>query len=174
MTDTSFYVHLKSLRDFARELETQLQGILGPAGQLDSLQGTPILLGAFGEASELSQAHQAAAQEMQELLGQVKQAIGFAENVTKVVASGYEQADQSAASGMGGGSGSGASGHGHSHGHGQMGPSGYPSTPAAQVIGSVGSVVTGLNQYVNGAVNDVTNGVTQVVDGLFNSGGTPT
>ena len=149
------------------KLETQRQGILGPAGQLESLQGTPILLGAFGEASELSQAHQAAAQEMQELLSQVKQAIGFAaENVTKVVASGYEQADQSAASGMGGGSGSGGT-SGHSH---HSGNADYSANPVAQ---AVGGVVNGLDGAANGAVGDVTNGVTQVVNGLFNSGGTP-
>lgn len=100
MADQSFFVHLQSLFDFATELETQLTGMSGPVDKLSSLSGTPVLLGDFGEANVLSAAHQAAIAEMSELLGQVRQAIDFAENVTKTVATGYQQADQDVAGGL--------------------------------------------------------------------------
>lgn len=100
MADQSFFVHLQSLFDFADELSTQLTGMSAPVDKLSTLSGSPVLLGDFGEASVLSAAHQAAVAEMSELLGQVRQAIDFAENVTKTVATGYQQADQDVAGGM--------------------------------------------------------------------------
>ena len=100
MADHSFFVHLQALFNFADELSTQLTGMSGPADKLSTLSGSPVLLGDFGEASVLSSAHQAAIAEMSELLGQVRQAIDFAENVTKTVATGYQQADQDVAGGM--------------------------------------------------------------------------
>jgi hypothetical protein len=100
MPDQSFVVHLQSLFDFASELETQLTGISAPADKLSVLSGTPVLLGDFGEATVLGASHQAAVAEMSDLLGQVRQAIDFAENVTKTVATGYQDADQDVAGGM--------------------------------------------------------------------------
>lgn len=100
MADSSFFVHLQSLFDFAGELQTQLTGMTAPVDRLDTLARTPVLLGDFGEAHVLGASHQAAITEMSELLGQVQQAIDFAENVTKTVATGYQQADQDIAGGM--------------------------------------------------------------------------
>jgi hypothetical protein len=100
MADKSFFVHLQSLFDFANELQTQLTGMTTPADRLGTLATTPVLLGDFGEAHTLGACHQAAIAEMSELLGQVQQAIDFAENVTKTVATGYQQADQDVSGGM--------------------------------------------------------------------------
>ncbi|HEX5405653.1 MAG TPA: hypothetical protein VFX16_25540 [Pseudonocardiaceae bacterium] len=100
MADKSFFVHLQSLFDFANELQTQLTGMTAPADRLSTLATSPVLLGDFGEAHTLGASHQAAVAEMSELLGQVQQAINFAENVTKTVATGYQQADQDVAGGM--------------------------------------------------------------------------
>ncbi|HEX3590456.1 MAG TPA: hypothetical protein VHV74_12565 [Pseudonocardiaceae bacterium] len=100
MADQSFFVHLQSLFDFADELQTQLTGMTSPVDRLTTLAGAPVLLGAFGEAQSLGTSHQAAVAEMSDLLGQVRQAFDFAEDVTKTVATGYQQADQEVAGGM--------------------------------------------------------------------------
>ncbi|KAA2266468.1 hypothetical protein F0L68_01595 [Solihabitans fulvus] len=100
MPDTSYFVHLKSLTDFARELETQLDGMLKPMDQLTESAGQPVLLGDFGEATSLSESNRAAIEEMHGLLGQVKQAIAFAENVTKTVAEGYQRTDEDVAAAL--------------------------------------------------------------------------
>ncbi|HEY0808346.1 MAG TPA: hypothetical protein VGD84_24980 [Pseudonocardiaceae bacterium] len=100
MADQSFFVHLQSLANFASELQTQLAGMATPIGHLDSMSTTPMMLGDFGEASALTAANQAAVAEMTDLLGQVKQAISFAENITTTVATGYQEADQNVAGGM--------------------------------------------------------------------------
>jgi hypothetical protein len=100
MSDQSFFVHLQTLLDFAQELQTQLGGLGTPIDQLSALQDTPMKLGAFGEATSLATSHQAAIIEMSDLLGQVQQAISFAEEITNTVANGYQQADQNAAGSM--------------------------------------------------------------------------
>jgi hypothetical protein len=97
MTDQSFFVHLQTLLDFAQELQTQLGGLGTPIEALSALQDTPMKLGAFGEAASLATSQQAAIVEMSDLLGQVQQAISFAEDITKTVANGYQQADENAA-----------------------------------------------------------------------------
>ncbi|QWF78133.1 hypothetical protein [Amycolatopsis sp. CA-230715] len=94
MYDQSYYVHLQSLDDFVRELETQLEGMAKPGERLGDLGERAPLFGEFGEASSLARAHQAAVAEMQGLLEQVKGAITFAREVTTTVADGYAQADQ--------------------------------------------------------------------------------
>lgn len=100
MADQSFFVHLQSLANFAQELQTQLAGMATPIDHLDTMSSSPMLLGAFGEANALAAANQAAVAEMTELLGQVRQAITFAESITSTVATGYQQADQNVAGGM--------------------------------------------------------------------------
>lgn len=100
MADQSFFVHLQSLFNFASELQTQLTGMATPLDHLGTLSTTPVLLGDFGEASALGASHQAAVAEMADLLGQVQQAVTFAENITKTVATGYQQLDQNIAGGM--------------------------------------------------------------------------
>lgn len=100
MADKSFFVHLQSLFDFANELQTQLTGMAAPVDRLGTLATAPVLLGDFGEAHSLTASHQAAIAEMSDLLGEVRQAVDFAENVTNTVATGYQQADQDVAGGM--------------------------------------------------------------------------
>lgn len=97
MHDQSYYVHLESLKDFVRELETQIQAMSKPNDFLLTLGDEPLLFGEFGEAGSLADANRAAVSEMQGLLDQVRSAIGFAQDVTNTVADGYANADQSVA-----------------------------------------------------------------------------
>ncbi|MBN9740692.1 hypothetical protein DMP23_06140 [Amycolatopsis sp. A1MSW2902] len=97
MPDQSYYVHLESLTDFVRELETQIHAMSRPNDFLRTLGEHPLLFGEFGEAASLADAHRAAVAEMQGLLEQVRGAIAFAQDVTTTVADGYAQADQSVA-----------------------------------------------------------------------------
>jgi hypothetical protein len=97
MHDQSYYVHLESLKDFVRELETQIHAMSKPNDFLLTLGEEPLLFGEFGEAGSLADAHRAAVSEMQGLLDQVRSAIGFAQDVTTTVADGYQNADQSVA-----------------------------------------------------------------------------
>jgi hypothetical protein len=122
VTDQSFSVQLSSLLGFAQELQTQLQGIAAPMNALATQSGAPPQFGAFAEASDLAQSQQAALDEMHGLLGQVKQAIDFAQNVTSTVAAGYQQADHDVAAGL-----RQAAPHQGSPGYpGHQGSSGYP------------------------------------------------
>ncbi|MGK3207461.1 hypothetical protein [Amycolatopsis sp. MEPSY49] len=97
MPDQSYYVHLESLKDFVRELETQIHAMSKPNDFLLTLGQEPLLFGEFGEAGSLADAHRAAVSEMQGLLDQVRSAIGFAQDVTTTVADGYAGADQAVA-----------------------------------------------------------------------------
>lgn len=94
MPDQSYYVHLESLKDFVRELETQIHAMSKPNDFLLTLGQEPLLFGEFGEAGSLADAHRAAVAEMQGLLDQVRSAIGFAQEVTTTVADGYQNADE--------------------------------------------------------------------------------
>lgn len=96
----SYSIQLPSLVSFAQELETQIQGIAAPVNALASQSGKP-KFGAFSEAASLVAGQQAALDEMYSLLGQVKQAIEFAQGVTNTVASGYRNADHIVAADLG-------------------------------------------------------------------------
>jgi hypothetical protein len=137
MPDQSYYVHLESLSDFVRELETQIDGMSKPQDFLHTLNGHPLLFGEFGEAGSLADAHNAAVAEMQGLLDQVKGAITFAQNVTTTVADGYEQADQVVAGDL----------HNSGHDGGLLG--GVVST----VEGVVGGVVDSVGGQANSGGN---------------------
>jgi hypothetical protein len=102
--DHSFLVHMQSLTGFTRELETQLDGLVKPTDDLAAIAGKPLLLGDFGEAHGLVQSHDETITEMCDLLGQVKQAIAFADEVTQVVAGHYLDADRDVAAALGLGS----------------------------------------------------------------------
>lgn len=97
----SFLVHMNSLTDFTRELETQLDGLVKPTDDLASIADEPLLLGEFGEAHGLAQSYDATIAQMCDLLGQVKQAIAFADEVTQVVSGHYAEADQVVADALG-------------------------------------------------------------------------
>jgi hypothetical protein len=103
MTEQSFSVQPSSLLSFAQELQTQLDGIAAPMNALATQSGTQPQFGAFTEAWLFGQSQQSAVQEMYELLGQVKQALSFTENVTSTIASAYQDADQDVAASYGGG-----------------------------------------------------------------------
>jgi len=92
-----FQVHLQSLVDFAKELETQLDALERPADRLTVLSETPLPLGDFHEAVSLRNAHIDTAAQMRELLRRLRDALAFAENVTLAVATGYEEFDQQVA-----------------------------------------------------------------------------
>jgi hypothetical protein len=101
MTDQSFSVEVAFLSKFAQELQTQVDGIAAPMNQLATQSGTQPQFGAFTEAWLLGQSQQTAIQEMYDLIGQVKQAIGFAQNVTNSISSAYQKGDQDAAASFG-------------------------------------------------------------------------
>lgn len=100
--EQSFSIHLKSLTDFADEFTTQIQSLQAPMDHLATMAGAPPLYGAFHEAWSLGAGEQAAIEEMFNLLGQVKQAIAFAGDVTGTVADGYRNADEGIAYALGG------------------------------------------------------------------------
>jgi hypothetical protein len=97
MTGQSFSVQPSSLRAFAQELQTQLSGIAAPMDKLAAQHAAQPQFGGFAEAATLAQSQQSAVQDMYELLEQVKQAIGFAGNVTDSIATAYQNGDQNAA-----------------------------------------------------------------------------
>jgi hypothetical protein len=101
MTEQSYSVQPSSLRAFAQELQTQLDGIATPMNTLATQSSTQPQFGAFTEAWMLGESQQSAIQEMYDLLEQVKQALGFAENVTSTIATAYEDADQDVATSYG-------------------------------------------------------------------------
>jgi len=119
--EQSFTIHLKSLLDFADEFKTQIESIRAPMDHLAAMSVSPPQYGAFAEAWSLGAGEQAAIEEMYSLLGQVKQAIAFAGDVTGTVADGYRHADENIAVALGvplplGGSAPGGS-HSHESGH---------------------------------------------------------
>jgi hypothetical protein len=122
-----FSVHLTSLLDFANELQTQIEGIAAPMDGLAAQSGVQPRYGAFTEAWMLAESQQAALEEMYSLLGQVREAITFSEDVTKTVASGYQQADQDVAAGLG---------------YGAPGATPVTATPAAANSSSAVSIAT--------------------------------
>lgn len=139
----SFAVHLDSLKQFARELETQIDGMTKPSNGLAALLQAPMSLGSFGEASSLSGRHGAAVTQMHELLGNVKQAIGFADDVTGTVATGYQHTDEHIASALG------------------LGSAGAAVAPVVTAVGNTAGAVTGsVTNTVANVVNTVTNTVT--------------
>jgi hypothetical protein len=94
---TGFEVDLGSLSDFAAELTTQLGGMTQPITQLESLVERQLRLGAFGEAYELGKRHNDALDELHTLVGQARDAIDFAKEVTIMVGDAYRNYDNRAA-----------------------------------------------------------------------------
>ena len=65
--DNSFSVHLGSLEDFRKSLDTQLQIFDRPSGQLRLLSQAVLPLGAFNEAGALAEHYYLTLQEMSTL-----------------------------------------------------------------------------------------------------------
>jgi hypothetical protein len=95
----SFTVHLQSLEQFATELQTQLDGLAQPLDRLSGLAQGDLPLGGFAEAYALASHHRTLTDQMYGLLQAVRQAVGFAGQVTQQVTVSYQQYDQQAASG---------------------------------------------------------------------------
>jgi hypothetical protein len=89
----AFAVHLQSLTDFANELTTQLAGMVQPLAQMDSLVDNDLLLGEFTEAYSLWTEHGLAVSEMYVLIGQARDAIQFANEITETVSTAYQHYD---------------------------------------------------------------------------------
>lgn len=98
--DEAFVVNLDSLTTFSHELTTQLSGMVQPKGHLDALTAAAILLGEFGEAHSLRTNHDVAVDEMSVLVGQARDAIDFAAEITKSVTRSYEHYDDEIAAAM--------------------------------------------------------------------------
>lgn len=97
-----FLVHLQSLTDFARELETQVGAILRPTQSVGGLATHPLALGDFVEGHALHTRHQAAAGEIHSVLESAQSAMEFAGDVTDVIASSYQRFDDHVADLYGG------------------------------------------------------------------------
>lgn len=93
MSAEAFAVNLQSLTDFANELATQLSGMVQPLSQLDSLVDHELRLGEFGEAYSLWTEHGLAVSQMYVLIGQARDAIEFANEITKTVSTAYQHYD---------------------------------------------------------------------------------
>jgi hypothetical protein len=99
-TDSGFFnVHLQSLERFANELEGQLDAMRKPSDRLGELAGQELPLGRFAEAYALGLRQLTAAQQMYGLLQAVREAVGFAGEVTRTITASYRQFDQQAAGG---------------------------------------------------------------------------
>ncbi len=97
----SFRVHLQSLETFAQELRTQLDGLRAPLDRLAALTQYDLALGSFGEAYGLGTHHARIAEQMYSLMQAVRQAVGFAGEVTTTVVTSYQRFDQHSAAALG-------------------------------------------------------------------------
>ncbi len=91
--DQSFQVHLRSLQEFARELEAQFEAARKPFDDVSSLNGAQLPLGEFSEAAALRERHRVAVNQMRDLIDAVRSAISFATDVTKTISESYEAYD---------------------------------------------------------------------------------
>src|SRR5215831_17186032 len=79
----------RHLERFGHELRVEVELLRTPADRLARLTDQPLPLGGFGEAFELSERHLAAAEHMYGLVQALRTAVGFARDVTGVVAASY-------------------------------------------------------------------------------------
>jgi hypothetical protein len=85
-------VHLKALRDFAQQLDKQLDLVEQPARELRSLKDErPLPLGDFDEAQWLAVELGRRAEAMDALVAKVTDSIKFASGITTVIADNYER-----------------------------------------------------------------------------------
>jgi hypothetical protein len=101
----SFETHLQSLRDFAEEVRHQISALTATKETVEGLAVHSVLPGDFLEADLLLVRHDEAVAQLRSLLVGIETALGFAEQVTDVVADSYEREDLATAvlfSGAGG------------------------------------------------------------------------
>lgn len=90
----SFGAHLESLRQFGRELESQLDALNAAKDTVLALAASRVLMGAFAEAELLVARAEASVAQVQALLEGIRVAIAFAEEVTHTVADAYRAGDE--------------------------------------------------------------------------------
>ena len=145
-----FHVDLESLTAFSEELKTQLSGMTTPLSHLTSLTGEVIEFGAFSEAKLLWHNHDTAAEKMTTLVSQARDAIDFAEEITKSVHSSYDHFDDeynnkiNAAGGIGG----------------------VVDSVTGGLVDGVTGTVDGITDGITSSVNGLVHGITGTVDGL--------
>lgn len=149
----SFLVHLQSLTDISRELQTQVEGITKPLDSVATLLTDPPGFGPFSEASTLTTWSTDAATQMQGLISDVRAAMQFADEVTRTVATGYAQADDDISWGIGGQAPIGN-------------VVGIATGTVGEAAGAVGGLTAGLTHTVGGVVGGVVDGVGQTVQGV--------
>ncbi|MGF1647317.1 MAG: hypothetical protein ACFCVF_10430 [Kineosporiaceae bacterium] len=89
----SYETHLQSLRDFAEEVRHQISALAATKEAVEGLAAHAVLLGHFLEADLLLERHGEALAQVRALLVGIEKALGFAEQVTDVVANSYERED---------------------------------------------------------------------------------
>ncbi|MGF1662242.1 MAG: hypothetical protein ACFCVG_07180 [Kineosporiaceae bacterium] len=89
----SYETHLQSLRDFADELRHRISALATTKEAVEALAVHRLLPGDFLEADMLVARHDEAVAEARALLVGIETALGFAEQVTDVVADSYERED---------------------------------------------------------------------------------
>ncbi|WP_033343209.1 hypothetical protein [Catenuloplanes japonicus] len=97
MTTDGYRVEPAALEAYAAGLASARDALRHPADRLAALDAVPPPLGAFAEAQALTDAHTALVRHMQGLTVAIASALGFAEEVTGAIATGYRDADQAAA-----------------------------------------------------------------------------
>lgn len=146
----AFAINLDSLTTFSHELATQLSGMAQPKGHLDALIAGAMKLGAFGEAHSLRTNHDVAADEMSVLVGQARDAIDFAAEITKSVTKSYEHYDDEVAAAM------------NNVGSGNLGAS------LGDTVGNtVGAIGSGIGNGLGAGIGLGAGAVDAIVDGLI-------
>lgn len=146
----AFAINLDSLTTFSHELATQLSGMAQPKGHLDALIAGAMKLGTFGEAHSLRTNHDVAADEMSVLVGQARDAIDFAAEITKSVTRSYEHYDDEVAAAM------------NNVGSGNLG------TSLGNTVGNtVGAIGTGIGNGLGAGIGLGVGTVDAIVDGLI-------
>jgi hypothetical protein len=149
----AFAINLDSLTTFSHELATQLSGMAQPKGHLDALIAGAMKLGAFGEAHSLRTNHDVAADEMSVLVGQARDAIDFAAEITKSVTRSYEHYDDEVAAAM------------NNVGSGNLGTS--LGNTVGNVGNAVGAIGSGIGNGINAGIGLGAGTVDAIVDGLI-------
>ena len=153
-TQQSFLVHLQSLTDISRELQTQVEGIVKPLDGVATLLTDPPAFGPFAEASTLTSWSHDAATQMQGLISDVRAALQFADEVTRTVATGYARADDDVSWGIGG-----------------RAPIGTVVGIATSAVGESAAAVGGVAAGITHATGQVLDGVGSTVDGVTHAVG---
>lgn len=152
-SERSFLVHLQSLTDISRELQTQIDGLTRPVDVVGDLLAAPPAFGPFAEAATLTSWSTEAATQLGGLLGDVRSAMQFADEVTRTVATGYARADDDVAWSVAG--------------NGAVGTVvGTATRTAGAAVGAVGGITAGVAHAVGETVHGATDALGSTVQGV--------